>query len=79
MTELSTQQAEAFDFNVLHGDDTQIVTGRLEAVRVAKDISRDSRGRVAVERKDGRVLMMFHEGRLESFVYETRDGKTASA
>lgn len=66
---------EATSYNVTLGNDTQIIEGRLEAVAAAKDMSIEHDRRVTVERTDGRVLMHFSNGSLDSFVWETRPGK----
>ncbi len=62
-------------FLVTIGTDMQSVQGRAEAVAMAKEISREQDRRVQVERDDGRVLMHFTGGSLDSFVWETRAGK----
>jgi len=63
-------------FNVMVGTTTQVVTGRAEAVTLAKSLSREGNQRVAVERQDGKVQMMFTGGSLDSFNCETRGFKT---
>lgn len=62
-------------FQVMHGTNTQTITGRAEAVTLAKSLSRENNQRVAVERVDGKVQMMFTGGSLDSFNCETRGFK----
>lgn len=62
-------------FQVMHGTTTQTITGRAEAVTLAKSLSRENNQRVAVERTDGKVQMMFTGGSLDSFNCETRGFK----
>jgi hypothetical protein len=62
-------------FQVMHGTTTQTITGRAEAVTLAKSLSRENNQRVAVERVDGKVQMMFTGGSLDSFNCETRGFK----
>ncbi len=59
-------------FNVIAGGDIQLVEGRQNAVKMAKDLSRDSHTQVTVERDDGMELMQFADGSLYSLVCETR-------
>ena len=64
-------------FNVQHGTQLHTVTGRAEAVTLAKQLSREGNARVSVERQDGKVQMMFTGGSLDSFNCETRGFKAA--
>ncbi len=59
-------------FNVIAGGDIQLVQGRKNAVKLAKDMSRESHQQVTVEREDGMELMQFADGSLYSLVCETR-------
>lgn len=51
------------------------ITGRDDAIKTAKDWSRDSGQSVLVERHDGKVKMSFRDGGLVDYVYETRKGR----
>ncbi|MBU0550038.1 hypothetical protein KKF91_18900 [Myxococcota bacterium] len=73
--DIPTYYIESNSYNVTLGTDTQIIEGRLEAVEAAKSMSVEHDRRVTVERTDGRVLMHFSNGSLDSFVWETRPGK----
>lgn len=64
--------SEPYRFNVEHQNEKREVRGRLEAIRTAKRISRNRRGRVRVERSDGRLQMKFRDGQLEELVQDTR-------
>ncbi len=66
---------DAVTFNVMVGTVTHTVSGRAEAVTMAKSLSREGNQRVAVERTDGKVQMMFTGGSLDSFNCETRGFK----
>ncbi len=81
---MSDLQADHYDddddtpdrtFVVTLGTDVQNIHGRDQAVALAKELSREHDRRVQVEREDGRVLMHFTNGSLDSFVWETRAGK----
>lgn len=61
------------EFRVEHYGGTHTVQGRQAAVKMAKRISNERRGRVRVEREDGAVRMQFHSGSLETLVAETPD------
>ena len=70
------QESQDFEtFNVMLGTVTHTITGRAEAVTLAKSLSRENNQRVAVERQDGKVQMMFTGGSLDSFNCETRGFK----
>lgn len=69
------ENVEPQTFNVMAGTVTHTVTGRAEAVTLAKSLSRENNSRVAVERMDGKVQMMFSGGTLDSFNCETRGFK----
>lgn len=70
------EEQEETGFNVTLGsDEPTVVQGRLEAVAFAKSLSVEHDRRVVLERVDGRVLMQFSGGSLDSFVWETRPGK----
>ncbi len=59
-------------FNVIAGGDIQLIEGRQNAVKLAKELSGDSHTQVTVERDDGMELMQFADGSLYSLVCETR-------
>lgn len=69
------ENADPQTFSVVLGTVTHTVTGRAEAVNLAKSLSRENNSRVAVERLDGKVQMMFTGGSLDSFNCETRGFK----
>jgi hypothetical protein len=54
-------------------DEVRTIVGRNEAVRMAKRISSQGRGRVWIHRKDEREQMQFVDGSLVSFTYQTND------
>lgn len=54
-------------------DEVRTIVGRNEAVRTAKRISSQGRGRVWIHRKDEREQMQFVDGSLVSFTYQTND------
>lgn len=78
MSDQNPTSDEVYEFQVVQGDSEQIVVGRPEAVRLAKELSADNNGRVSVARTDGRVRMEFSDGRLENFFYDTRDRRGPS-
>ena len=59
-------------FNVIAGGDIQLIEGRQNAVKLAKELSSDCSTQVTVEREDGMELMQFADGSLYSLVCETR-------
>ncbi len=75
MNTTTNDSPEFQTFQVMHGTTTQTITGRAEAVTLAKSLSRENNQRVAVERVDGKVQMMFTGGSLDSFNCETRGFK----
>ena len=70
------EMIDEHDFTVTSGATSQTVTGRMEAVILAKSLSRDGHHRVSVERDDGTVTMQFSNGSLDSLVCETRDRRS---
>jgi len=51
------------------------VEGRLTAVGVAKGLSADTGRMIGLEREDGRVRMQFQRGSLQTYRFETLDGR----
>lgn len=62
-------------YNVTAGGTTDAVTGRANAVTMAKTMSQENQQRVTVEREDGMETMQFSNGSLDTFVCETRARK----
>jgi hypothetical protein len=63
-------------YTVTAGTDIHEVSDRAEAVKLAKELSRESHQRVNVDSSDGMVAMQFSNGSLDSYVYETRDRRS---
>lgn len=55
----------------------RIIEDRDEAIETAKTWSVEEHMPISVERIDGRVKMIFRNGGLFDYVYETRKGRTA--
>jgi len=62
-------------FTIKSGQNTQSVEGRLPAVDRAKEMSSNTGRLVGLEREDGRVRMQFQRGSLQTYRYETLDGR----
>lgn len=60
-------QVSKRSFTVQSGSLITEILGRLDAVKHAKELSRE-RGRALVEREDGAVQMSFRHGSLETLV-----------
>lgn len=64
-----------FHVSLPHQDEPETVESRTEAVELARAMSLDQSRSVIVERDDGRVKMVFREGGLIEYAYETRAGR----
>ncbi len=71
-TDTSTKPAEiAHSFTLKYRDKTDEIEGRDKAIEEAKAISTESGTKVRLERDDRRVHMMFRDGELIEYRYDT--------
>lgn len=71
----STSTEPRKTFTITASDETTTVSGRHEAVKVAKRMSRRTWRPVHVERADEKLTMSYHRGTLQDFRHDPRRGK----
>jgi len=62
-------------FTIKNGQNIQSIQGRLQAVGLAKEMSSSTGRLIGLEREDGRVRMQFQRGSLQTYRYDTLDGR----
>ncbi len=74
MSEETKTESPKKTFTIGDGSDTQVVTGRKDAVRTAREMSERTWRPVRITRADERVEMTFRRGELMNYAYRARRG-----